>query len=166
MIDTMWADGPRADFIRETALFAPLIGSWDLEVDTIGDDGSITTVDGEWTFGWALDGRAVVDVWLSPARASRLPQSDGEWGASVRFFDPAIGAWRSTWHGPARGWVIPFVGRECDEGIELSGRRDHVDLRWVFSEITPTSFLWRAEEASPGEPVHVRQRFRARRACR
>lgn len=165
MSDTFHAPAPRPALADDLALFAPLIGRWELDVDTIDDHGATTTVDGEWTFSWALDGRAVADVWISPARRSRPQHSDGEWGASIRFFDPSIGAWRSTWHGPARGWVIPFIGRACDEGIELIGRRDDLALRWVFFDMTADAFQWRAEERRPDGTLTVRQRFRARRSA-
>ena len=145
------------------AVFEPLIGSWSLVVENIADDGTVQTVDGEWHFGWGLNGRALLDVWISPSRAAG---ATGEWGLSVRFHDPAIGAFRSTWHGPARGWVIPFTAEPTDDGMALVGAANGTELRWVFSELTADSFEWRAEETRPGatEPF-VRQRFHARRSA-
>src|SRR5919197_45020 len=89
---------------------------------------------------------------------------DGEWGMTLRFFDPAIGAFRSTWHGPARGWVIPFIGRPTEDGLMLEGELDGVVRRWIFTDITADGFKWRAEETPAGakEPF-VRQRFTALR---
>ncbi|GAA1680597.1 hypothetical protein MMUR_06970 [Mycolicibacterium murale] len=164
MIDIFASPAPRPNLADKLTLFAPLIGHWDLEVRNVESDGTVRVVDGEWWFTWALDGRAVADVWMSPSRRNRTDQCEGEFGTSIRFFDPILDAWRSTWHGPARGWVIPFVGRPCEEGIELTGRRDDVELRWVFSDIGPDSFEWRAEETPFGAPMTVRQRFSARRA--
>jgi hypothetical protein len=83
---------------------------------------------------------------------------------TARFFDLTIEAFRSTWHGPARGLVIPFIGRPTTDGFVLEGRRDDVVLRWVFSRLTPDSFDWHADETEPGKTVpRVRQRFWARR---
>lgn len=164
MIDVLTSLAPRPQLADRMKLFSPLIGHWNLDVRNIGADGTVTTVDGEWWFSWALDGRAVADVWISPARENRSDPSDGEWGMSIRFFDPSLDAWRSTWHGPARGWVIPFIGRPCDEGIELTGNRDGTALRWVFSDIASHSFEWRAEETTSDGSTTVRQRFSARRA--
>lgn len=104
-----WAERPRPECTDQLAAFAPLIGSWDLQVTNYREDGTSSTVDGEWHFGWALDGRAVADVWIVPSRRSRPPDGDGEWGVTIRFFDPGIDAWRSTWHGPAHGSVLPFT---------------------------------------------------------
>jgi hypothetical protein len=163
MFDVLTAQGPRPELAERMAIFEPLIGTWSLVVENIDPDGTVHTVDGEWHFGWALDGRALADVWISPARASRAEHDPGEWGLSLRFYDPAIDAWRSTWHGPARGWVIPFRGRRTPDGFCLEGERDGIALRWVFSELTADGFRWRAEETEPGGEPFVRQRFTATR---
>lgn len=157
------AAAPRPELAERLELFAPLIGSWDLRVFDVEPDGSVLESSAEWHFSWALDGRAVADVWINPARADRGPGSDGEWGLSVRFFDPAIGAWRSTWHGPKRGWVIPFLARGTDEGIVLEGWLDDTAHRWVFSELAGDSFRWRREETGPDGKTTVWQRFEAKR---
>jgi len=131
-------------------------------------DGTVAESTAEWHFTWALNGKAVADVWINPARVDRTGGADGEWGLSLRFYDPALDAWRSTWHGPAKGWVIPFLARpdtDADNpgGIVLEGTRDGVTLRWTFSEIGPESFRWRAEETGPDRVAYVRQRFEATR---
>ncbi|MGY1691645.1 hypothetical protein [Geodermatophilus sp. SYSU D01105] len=160
------AAGPRPELADRLAVFVPLVGSWDLRVVDIAPDGTQSVRDGEWHFGWALDGRALADVWISPSRASRAAGApDGEWGLSLRFWDAALGAYRSTWHGPARGWVIPFTARPTADGLALEGERDGTRLRWVFSEVGPRSFRWRAEEDEDGRGFRVRQRFEATRAA-
>ena len=164
LADVFVAAGPRPELSEQMGLFAPLIGSWSLTVHDHEPDGSVATSDAEWHFGWALDGRAVADVWLSPSRAARAAGApDGEWGLSVRFYDDALGAWRSIWIGPKRGWVIPFVGRRTPDGIELAGEREGTALRWRFAELTANSFAWQAEETPPGGQPWVRQRFEATR---
>jgi hypothetical protein len=155
------ADSPRPELADQLSMFAPLIGSWALTVFDHAPGGRATRSTAEWHFSWALDGRAVADVWINPARADRSPDADGEWGLSLRFYDPAIGAWRSTWHGPKKGWVIPFLARPTGDGIVLEGNRDGTRLRWIFSELTAGSFKWRAEETDPAGTTTVRQRFEA-----
>src|SRR5919205_214482 len=99
--DVFLAAAPRPELASRLAVFAPLIGSWSLVVENVRDDGGVDVTDGEWHFGWALDGRALADVWISPSRAARSAGArDGEWGLSLRFWDDALGAFRSTWHGP------------------------------------------------------------------
>jgi hypothetical protein len=165
MFDVFTADAPRPELAGRLGVFAPLIGSWMLRVEDVGTDGTIEVTDGEWHFGWALDGRALADVWLSPSRAARADGGrDGEWGLSLRFWDEGRGVYRSTWHGPLRGWVIPFTAHPTDDGLRLEGERDGVQLRWIFSDVTAGSFRWRAEEAEPGADFRIRQRFSATRA--
>jgi hypothetical protein len=85
------AERPRPELSEHLSLFAPLIGSWSLVVHDYDLDGSVETSDAEWHFGWALDGRAVADVWLSPSRAARAAGApDGEWGLTLRFYDTAL----------------------------------------------------------------------------
>jgi hypothetical protein len=155
------AEEPRPELAEHLAVFAPLIGSWDLRVFEYGADGSLVEeTAAEWHFSWVLDGRAVADVWINPRRVDRGPGADGEWGLSVRFYDAAIGAFRSTWLGPKRGLVMPFLARPTEDGIELAADRDGVAHRWVFSELTAGSFRWRREEDGA-----VRQRSEATRAA-
>jgi hypothetical protein len=77
----------------------------------------------------------------------------------------ALAAYRSTWHGPLRGRVIPFRALPTGDGLVLEGARDRTGLRWIFSEGTAVSFRWRAEEAEDGAPFpfRARQRFAATR---
>ena len=162
--DVFVADGPRPELAEEMQLFAPLIGSWSLRVFDYDDDGTVRESSAEWHFAWVLDGRAVADVWINPARPDRRSDGNGEWGLSLRFYDPKIRAWRSTWHGPARGRVIPFTARGTDDGIVLSARQDDIEHRWIFSDFVADAFRWRREETAPDGTTVVRQRFEATRA--
>lgn len=102
--DVFTAAAPRPELADRLVVFAPLVGSWDLVVEDVAADGTVDVDDGEWHFGWALDGRALADVWISPSRRARAQGArDGEWGLSLRFWDETLGAFRSTW--------IPVAGR-------------------------------------------------------
>jgi hypothetical protein len=89
LCDLLAADGPRAELIDELGLFGPMIGSWDVVITNHRPDGE-EIVHGEWHFGWALDGRAVLDVWIAPNRAVRARTGDhsGEWGSPFGFTIP------------------------------------------------------------------------------
>lgn len=165
MLDVFGAAAPRPELAERLGVFGPLIGSWRLVVEDVAPDDSVEVTDGEWHFGWALDGRALADVWISPSRAARAAGArDGEWGLSLRFWDEHKQVYRSTWHGPLRGWLIPFTARPTEDGLTLTGERDGTALRWIFSELTAHGFRWRAEEAEDGSTFRVRQRFTATRA--
>lgn len=160
------ADAPHPSVADKLAPFAPLIGSWDVDIVYHGAGGE-RRVTGEWHFGWALEGRALVDVWIAPARPLRngpMPVS-GEWGVTVRFYDPSIDAWRSTWHGPKHGVLMPFIGRRVDGEIVLEGTFQPGEVtRWIFSDITPETFRWRAVTSRDHwSTVNLQQEMSARR---
>src|SRR4051794_31280188 len=105
------SDAPRPEFEQAFRPFATLIGSWDLDVTWYDDEGRVTReTKGEWHFAWALDGRAVADIWITPSRAVRRSEEEGEWGLSIRIYDPELGAFRSTWMGPEHAFVMTFIG--------------------------------------------------------
>jgi hypothetical protein len=96
-----------------------------------------------------LGGRAIQDAWIAPSRAERVSGRDSEWGATLRFYDETIDAWRSTWIGPRNRVVMPFLGRNVGDEIVLEGSfEDGVLTRWIFSEITPDSFSWRGVDST------------------
>ena len=146
MAQVLLADEPRTDIAQHLEPFRRLIGSWDVTIINHQPDGGREIIDGEWHFGWALDGRALADVWIAPRRSVRARTGDnsGEWGLTIRFYDERIDAWRSTWLGPKKGVVMPFIARDVDGGIVLRGSfEEGVLTQWAFSDITADTFQWR-----------------------
>lgn len=144
--------GPTGEHAAELMLFGRFIGSWDILWSGTGTNGEPATMRGELHFGWVLGGRAVQDVWIVPGRgepgAGTPPLAFH--GSTIRFYDPTIGAWRSTWVEPVNGRVRRFIGRPVDTGIQLVSDEDDPQLRWSFSDITDTSFTWRGEISRDG----------------
>ncbi|GAA1599772.1 hypothetical protein GCM10009789_62350 [Kribbella sancticallisti] len=161
----MVSDAPRPEFADALAPFAPLIGSWDLDVKYYDDSGEvIRETKGEWHFGYALDGRAVADIWITPSRTQRALDGDGEWGLTVRLHDPDLGAFRSTWLGPKHGVVMTFIGHPGANSITLEAREPKsAKTRWIFTDISETGFHWRNEDEDEAGKITVRQRFFASR---
>jgi hypothetical protein len=153
MIEALQANGPLLNLAEELQLFGQFVGGWDVQVINYEPDGSSQTIEAEWHFGWILEGRAIQDVWIAPKRSLRVAEKDapGDYGATIRFYDAKIDAWRSTWIGPVKGKVIPFIAREIDDEIVLEGKLETgTELKWVFSEITKESFRWRSVESADG----------------
>jgi hypothetical protein len=165
LAELMVSDGPRPEFADAFTPFAPLIGSWQLDVAYYDDEGNVVReTKGEWHFAWALDGRAVADVWIAPSRAQRAVDGDGEWGLTIRLFDPELNAFRSTWLGPKHAVVMTFIGYPGDASITLEAREPKAHrTRWIFTDITAQSFHWRNEDEDADGNIIVRQRFIARR---
>lgn len=149
MIDALRASGPHPDLAKDLKLFGQFVGAWDVDVINIAADGARKELKGEWHFGWALEGRAIMDVWITPRRSLRDQADPYEYGATLRFFDPTIQAWRSTWIGPMRHLVRPFIAQLVGDEIILEGSFAQGNLtRWIFSQVTATSFRWRNIESS------------------
>lgn len=132
--------------VENADLFAQFVGDWEVEVTFYRADGSRDGARGEWRFEEILEGRAVQDVW----RIS-TPQADPVgYGTTIRFYDPKIDAWRVTWHGVLNGVVYRFLARRVGSEIVMEGEDLGEPSRWIFSDIAPDSFRWRAVSSPDG----------------
>jgi hypothetical protein len=159
------ADGPHPSLGDAQEVFAPFIGSWDLDVTWYEGDEVVRREEGEWHFAWVLEGRAVQDVWIVPRRGLREQVAEPyEYGTSLRFYDAGVDAWRSTWVGPTQRLVRTFVARRVGGEVVLDTRLDDGRrVRWAFADITADSFTW-SNATEEGGRWSVTQRFVARRA--
>ncbi len=82
-------------------------------------------------------------------------------GTMVRFYDPNIDAWHCVWVAPLSRVVQTFTARRVGDEIILEGKNAQGFLeRWIFSEIKPDSFHWRAVESrDQGQTWHLDQRI-------
>jgi len=150
-------------------IYGWLIGGWEAAVYDYAADGTVRESSGEWHFGWVLEGRAIQDVWIAPPRSQRsgrtLSKQNNRYGTSLRVYDRESGAWRVTWFNPVTGARNDLIGRRqgadiMQEGINPNGRK----IRWLFTDITPTSFRWRGESLGPKDKTwRLEAEFRARR---
>lgn len=164
VIEGLPAFGPYPEFKEKLALFGQFVGDWDiLENRYLQDDGTWSKERGRIHWRWILEGRAVQDVWTS---VNEETGKEIPWGTTVRFYDPRIDAWRSTWISPRQGVVQAFIGRKVGEEIVLERKNDEGCLaKWIFSEISGDSFRWRAEENRDGKTWTLREEMKIRRRC-
>ncbi|GIH18601.1 hypothetical protein [Rugosimonospora africana] len=158
--------GPAPGSGPELAAFGQFVGDWVLRWSGRDSTGTHTvTMDGTLSVGWILGGTAVQDVWAVPLLGQRPAGGlAGFHGTTVRFYDPGIGAWRSTWIDPPNARVRRFVGRIVGADIELVSDEEEPLLRWRFSQITGDSFVWTGE-IRPGRDADwsLQQEVRASR---
>lgn len=168
-LNALGAEGPSGDRAGKMDLYGRFIGSWDLDVRQFSEDGRERRRAGEWHFGWALEGRAIQDVWIVPPRGEGrhgdATAKINSCGTTLRVYDPDIDAWRIQWTDPVARSFLQMIGRaEGDEIVQLGTRADGQLMRWRFSEITSDSFLWRGEiSADNGASWRVNTEFTAQR---
>jgi hypothetical protein len=88
-LEALAAPGPFPDNGGSRDLYDGLIGSWDAEVVDHLPDGSDRHQSAEMHFAWVLEGRAIQDLWIAPARRERgspeRPTTPGNrYGTTVR----------------------------------------------------------------------------------
>lgn len=155
LLDALLAPAPHAS-VRANDLYSALLGAWDAEIVDHLPDGTERRQSAEIHFARVLEGRAVQDVWIVPARSERPdpgppPPAGNRYGTTLRVFDPELDAWRVTWWNPATGVERRLIGRRCgaqivQTGIDPDGRW----LRWTFVEVRTDAFHWTGESSADG----------------
>jgi hypothetical protein len=131
-----------------------LIGSWKARVVDYSADGSKRESAGEWHFAYALEGRAIQDVWISPPRSERTANTakqGNRYGTSIRYFHPSEKMWHVVWINPVSGALNHLVAEKVNDDIVQTGKDDEGNImRWVFSDIQANSARWYGERSMDG----------------
>jgi hypothetical protein len=166
--EALSASGPHRSLGAHAETYGRLIGSWSGEMRNHMVDGPPPTSSIEVHFGWALDGRAIQDVWITPTRADRSAGATGSmrwFGTTLRVFDPTSQSWRAMWWDPESQIRIDLEGRRLGDDIVQIGTRGGRPIRWSFSKIRPESFLWQAHILeTDGESWRLEVEIQLRRA--
>jgi hypothetical protein len=153
LLSRLLADGPAPDLAKEMDLYGRLNGRWRTLITYFPLDGPERREEGEWTFSYALEGRAVIDVWQVPPRA-QLGGMKGvtsrECGLCVRVYDFRLKLWRFTFHAPVHGTTIDMLAFEVGPDIVQERFYDGRCERWIFSDISHEQFFWRSVVSMDG----------------
>jgi len=166
LAEVLLANGPDPRLGDRLALFRGLIGDWDAEVAQPQGHGTARTVRGGWHGMWILGGRAIQLMWTVPDCA-RAPEASGMIGCgiTIAFPDSADETWRAVAGNVSRPELTFFSARHRDGDIVMEAEAAPRLRRWVFTDVAPASFRWRAEESSDGgSRWNVVQEMAARRA--
>jgi hypothetical protein len=152
--EALHTDGPDPDLAEKLKLYGRFFGAWVFDATRMLEDGTRLTGRGEVHFGWVLEGKAVQDVWILPARDAGPSPSLGTWtfyGTTLRVYDPGIDAWHVFWSDPRSRYFSRQLGRAEGDMIVQVGADDTGSLvRWSFSRITENSFRWLGERSHDG----------------
>lgn len=152
----LFANGPAPDRADKMELYGWLAGAWEMDAVMHTPDGLTHQRKGEIAFTWALEGRAILDVWALP---------DFFHGTTLRVYDPGIDAWHIIWSDPLRQFYNRQIGRAQGADIVQIGKSDDgADTRWSFTDITPASFRWLGERSTDGQASwELQAEFQCRR---
>jgi hypothetical protein len=168
--EALVSSAPATEFAAKLSLYGQFVGDWSTETLSYRSDGS--TQQSEWhiRFAWVLEGRAVQDVWITPARTAGVApgwqQPGNRYGTTLRIFDPALDAWHILWINPPSGTIVRQIGRQVGDSIIQTAPPDpNGDLtRWVFRDVRTQTFRWFNERSTDGgSSWQIVQEMRARR---
>jgi len=145
-VDALHSAGPAADRADKLKLYGWLIGSWTMDATVYRDNGTRHQGAGAIHFGWALEGRAIQDVWILPGVF---------YGTTLRIYDPGIDAWHILWSDPVRQVYTRQIGRAQGADIVQHGKNDAGEAcAGVLRKSRPARFAGpanaRATTARPG----------------
>jgi hypothetical protein len=155
LLDALHAEGPDATHAEALSLYGQFVGSWRVENTDHHPDGGTHFAIGEWHFGWVLQGRAIQDVWITPARgtdpATLPPNYMHRYGTTLRMYLPEQRCWRILWTDPAIGFSVSQTAREENgDIIQIGATTKGVPMRWSFRDITRDRFRWIGEISDDG----------------
>jgi uncharacterized protein len=148
------SDKPSEELGDYASYYQWLIGGWDVKaVDYLSPDSTMESI-GEWYFSWVLEGRAVQDVWIAPARTLRSKETSktrNRYGSTIRIFDFAAKQWIISWYNPVSGARDILTANKVGLDIVQTGTDNEGNLmRWVFTDIKNDSFRWYGERSADG----------------
>ncbi len=143
-LEVLSADGPAADRKEKMMLYGQFIGDWLGNMVFHDDKGTRREIPTEVHFAWALEGRAIQDVWITPALKDRKkPEHTFMYGSTFRVYDPRKDNWHIIWIDPVQQSFLNMTGQKIGDDIVQEYRReDGTVCQWMFTEITADYFHW------------------------
>ncbi len=135
----------------ETYHFGQFVGSWSIQDETLQADGSwLEGEEAEWIWYYILDGFAIQDDWIAPARHLPAGENGRQYGTNLRIYNPQTDAWELAWLSNTGKTVDVYDATGTAEEVIMTrtlpnGRGQRI----TFFDITPSSFEWKMEVEQP-----------------
>lgn len=140
-IQALLAEERAASIPEEDDWYAGLIGEWEFEwADHMGQPEE-RRVKGEWLFARALEGRAVVDLFICPSRQARKGGLEEEYGLSIRTYSPQTRSWHVCHASSGEPELLVAIREEGGDIVQTSTGKGYIAV-WRFSKLEADSFRW------------------------
>jgi hypothetical protein len=141
-VEALLAAERSADIPEEDDWYGGLMGEWLFEwVDHPGTPEE-RRVEGEWLFARALEGRAVVDVFICPSReALQKGAPEGEYGMSIRTYSPETRSWHVCHASVGAPEQLVAIRESGGDIVQTSEGKGYTAV-WRFSKLQADSFCW------------------------
>lgn len=139
---------PQATFARpDQKLLDTMMGDWDVDYASYGEDGKVTHYAGTAQFTNILEGAAIQEIWTSDYKGRKAQP----YGTTIEFYDGKRKQWTATWIYPAQGSHYSVAGGEIDGRLVLTGvDQEGVLQRWSSQDFAVDSFRGRFEVSKDG----------------
>jgi hypothetical protein len=166
-VEVLLAQERAGDIPEEADWYGGLIGEWAFEwVDSRGTSEE-RHLKGEWLFARALEGRAIVDLFICPSREERRRDAklEGEYGLSIRTYCPETHTWHVC-HASSGAPEQLIAMRESNGDIVQTSTGKGYTAIWRFSKLEADSFYWSNRISEDGgETWELVGEVFARRRC-
>jgi len=143
-VEVLLAKERAASIPQEDDWYAGLLGEWEFEwVDNRGT-AMERRLKGEWLFARALEGQAIVDLFICPSREERRKSAnpEGEYGLSIRTYSPQTHAWHVCHASSGMPELLLAMRESNGDIVQTSSMDKGYTAVWRFSQLMPDSFCW------------------------
>lgn len=132
---------------KETVQWGRLVGEWECISKDLMQDGSWHTSKASWTFKYAVDGFAILDIWKEKAEDKtnntiRLGRDFTGW--NIRIYNPKTKKWECIWI-DNRTNTISAKWEAYEKDGDLVMHDGSGTWQITFHDITEDSFKWKYE---------------------
>jgi len=135
-------DSVSATKAGKSVVLAQLAGKWDVRYEFVDKAGRQRVDNGQVTYTWILDGKALQEVWTSDSE--NKGKEARPFGTSINFFDPKQQHWTAVWVYPAQGETWTMSGGDVDGQFVMTGHDMTGALqRWTTRIASPDTVIGR-----------------------